>query len=279
MRQTALIIFVLCFAPSAFAQDFRATNVLGRRFPAGHNVIELDVPDELDGRRFFIVWVTEGGQQAGVWHVARSGRHCYEVRHRPEWKGQVQAVAITLDGVAGRVRAPTFRDEIDMFLEPERITPGTVNALIGHTLFTWRWEVIVLLIAPGGALLLFLRKKRMAPALVWGFLIAWGVMDLRAVYDHAATVFEAESHHLDAPPLTRARVFADRAGEMIGTATWSHEPLVGVVNSYVRYRLAEHPLVAVDASPPSTFLITQQPKEGQVVYQYANYCLVRRGGP
>ncbi len=226
-----------------------------------------------------ITWVTSAGQRGGVWHVTRSGRHCYEVRHRPEWEGQIEAVAITLDGVAGRVKAPTLRDEVDMFLAPERITPSTVNALIGHTLFVWRWEVIVLLIAMGGGLFLFLRKARMALALVWGFLIAWGVMDLRAVYDHAATVFEMEAHHPDAPPLTRAKVFADRAEAMIGGATWSHEPLTGVVNSYVRYRLAEHPLVAIDASPPSTFLITQQPKEGRLVYRYANYCLVRRGGP
>lgn len=271
------MLLAFCLGPRASAQELRATNVLSRSFDSGGNVVELDVPEGLDGKGFGIVWVAADGTRGGTWHVARGGRHCYEVRDHPEWEGRIQLVAVTLDGVPGRTRRPTFRDELDIFLDPNRIRPSTVNFLAGHTLFGRRWEALLLALTFGAGVVLTVCRRQTTTSLVWSFMIAWGAMDLRSTWDHLAAVLEVEARNLDLPPLMSARPFVDRAAEIVGGDTWSVEPLTGVVQSYVRYRLAEKPFVPLEAAAKSVFLITQQPGEGQLVYQLGEFRLLRRG--
>ena len=206
----------LCLVAAAFAQDVRVSNVLGKHFPAHGRVIELELPDEMDGAWFIIGWIKADGQQVGMRRVGRAGRHCYDMRRNPDWQGQIQAVAVNLTGVRGRVKEPAFLDEIDMFWEPEWITPSVVNVLTGHTLFSRSWEVILLLVF--GLVVVFFRwkKRSMALCVVLGFGFVWGVMDLRNVYDHGVVVCKTEKYRLAMPPLAEAKVFADRASEIIG---------------------------------------------------------------
>jgi hypothetical protein len=167
-----------------------------------------------------------------------------------------------------------------MFWEPEWITPSTVNVLTGRLLFFRSWNVVLLLIL-GASTLFFagFRKKPMVLSLILGFLFSWGVMDLRAVYDRAVAVYEVESHRLEMPPLGNVKKFSDRASEIIGGATWRHEPLKGVYDSFLKYRLAEHPYAPPGSGLPAQYLITQTPKDGRVLWQYADYCLVSKGQP
>lgn len=277
--RVGIATIALCLATAAYAQDVRVSNVLGRHFPAQGRVIELELPDEMDGVWFIIGWIRADGQQVGMRQVGRGGRRCYDLRRNPDWQGQIQAVAISLTGVRGRVKEPAFLDEIDMFREPEWITPSVVNVLTGHALFSRSWEVILLLVSGLAALFFRWKKRPGALCAVLGFGVAWGLMDLRNMYDHGAVLCKAEKHRLAMPPLTEAKVFADRASEAIGGATWSPGTLRGVSGNFIKYRLAEQPCVPPGAGPSARYVVTQTPEEGAILLQHMNYYLIRKDRP
>src|SRR5687768_1368502 len=114
----SLVTATLCLPMAASAQNVTAY-LLANNFSAQDTVIELDVPADTDGTSFRIFWNTENGQHSRV-AFARAGTHSYEMRHQPQWRGHIRMVAITLR-VPGRLKKPTLSDEIDLFLEPERI--------------------------------------------------------------------------------------------------------------------------------------------------------------
>src|SRR5207248_2284912 len=100
-------------------------------------------------------------------------------------------------------------DEIDMFLEPERITASTVNAITGHTLFGVRWQIVLLIIFVVSAFcVVAVKKQQLAIALVWGFAISWACMDARSIYDDATIVLKGHRP-------TGVEMFSDRAAEII----------------------------------------------------------------
>jgi hypothetical protein len=278
------VLFVVLAAAALFlpatahAQDVSATP-LAINFSGRGNVLELDFPENAPDLPFFIVWNSADGSQYNAMARARGGRHCYELRNRADWVGNVQAVGITVPNVPGRIKKPTFSDEIDMFFEPEPIAPTTVNFLLGHRLFTWPLNAFLLLILFLSALF-FAKLKRMpaVPSLALSFLVSWVVMDLRTVYDHAVTVNKMETYKPGLFPLTGLNVFADRASGMIGRETWGHD-LEGIFGTFVTYRLAEHRFMPAGSSKPPAFWITRNPADGQVVWQYANYFLLKKNRP
>src|SRR5437867_1442890 len=196
--------------------------IVATSFIAEGKVLELDMPVEMDGARFSIAVENSRSEGSINLVVARAGRHCYEMRHIPEWHGAMKYVAMTpLEGVKGRLKEPTFSDQIDMFLEPERITPSTSNLLIQHRLFARSWTMYLFLIFMASAI--FFRtvlKKRSVPALVMGFLTAWVLMDLRVLFDHAVIVYKEEKFHQVMPPLNGMKSCSDRASAIIGGAAW-----------------------------------------------------------
>ena len=275
-----LTAVALCLPVAARAQAQEVVP-LATDFEANGKVLELDVSSSADGTRFLIVWLDAAGEQFTHTRVVRAGRHSYEMRHLPGWHGFLRAVAITLPEASGRVQVPTISDEIDMFLEPERLTPSTVNVLKGHTLFAWSWDGFLLLVLLASALCFAaFKRKRALTSLVLGFVVSWGVMDLRAIYDHAVIVYKAERYEQGMDPLTEANGFADRASEeMTGPETWSHELLDPLVSSLIRYRLAEHEYIPSGSDRTPTFWITQDPNEREIVRQHENYYLVKANRP
>lgn len=271
-------IAIACFPVPATAQNLTAY-ALATNVSLDGVVIELDVPPNLDGVSFLIVWTTADGQLT-VDTRARAGRHSYEMRQYPRWRGSAQAVAITLPDTPGRLKKPTLSDEIDMFLEPERMAPGTVNFLAGHTLFGWSWDTFLLLTVPIAVLVFARSKKRpIILSVVFGFLVSWTLMDLRNVYDHVAVAYKMEKYDLGMFPLEGLKQFSDRASEMIGPSTWGSGQVDGIFGSYLQYRLAEHRYVPQGVAGPPDFWITRDPNEGQVLWQFANYYLVKKVRP
>jgi hypothetical protein len=251
--------------------------VIAANFAPEGKVLELDVPPEVDGMRFVIA--VENGQSRSInLVVAREGRHCYEVRHLDQWHGTVKYVAITpLPGVTGRIKEPTVADNIDMFLEPERITPSTVNLLIPHRIFAWSWTTCLLLVCLLSAGLFASKKKQLIPGLVVGFLVAWGLMDLRIMFDHAMIVYHDERFHRGMEPLTTMKVFAEKASTIIERQTWSHGPFEG--EKFLEYCLAEHPYAASRSAASPAFRITDDSAEGPVLLHHDKYYLVRKEKP
>jgi hypothetical protein len=267
---TALLLTMTAWPPAAEAQGIKAYGI-ATNFTADNKVLELTVPPESDGERFVVVW-NSGTDQSLTWQVARAGTHAYEMRHVPKWKGPVDVVATTLQ-ITGRVKEPQFSDEIDMFLAPERITAATVNGLMGHTFWGIHWEVVLLIILVISAFCIAaFKKKRLAVALVLGFVISAAVMDARATYDDAVIISKGRA-------ATGVEMFSDRAAEIIHKGTWGSAPPDAGLGSFLRYRLAEIPFVPEGSGKQPDFWITTNPNEGQVVLQFANYYLLKKTSP
>jgi hypothetical protein len=270
-RALLAILLMLTFWPmTAPAQDIKAY-AIATNFSATNKVLELTIPPELDGERFVIVWTSGGNQSLGL-RVARAGTHSYEMRHLPKWTGPIDVVATNLQ-IMGRVKEPAISDEIDMFLEPERITPSTVNSVTGHTLFAVNWHVVLLIVFLGsGVAIALFKKKRLAVGLLLGFVIAWAAMDARSIYDDAVII--AKGHRA-----TGVEMFSDRAAEIIGHGTWGSASLDAGVETFLRYRLAQTPYIPGGSLQRPDFWFTTDPNEGQVLVQFANYYLVKKTQP
>ena len=252
--------------------------VWARDFDAAGRIVELTLPPDATCTESLIAWTDAGGQAWGTRVMGRAGTHAYEMRRLPPFQGRIPALGTDTVVVRGGVEVPTWLDEADIFLGPECMLPSTVNLLRGHTLLAVRWEVWLsgLLAAVAVAAYPTVARRRAALALVTGFGIAWALLDVRASVDRAGVLRWVEHHRPAPPPLADVHRFADRAAELIGTATWSNEPLPSLPNSYLGYRLAEHPYVPLDARPPSTFVVTATPGTRDIVWSYGGYALVRR---
>jgi len=273
-----LCLFVAKFPSSAIAQD--SPYIIATNFSATGKVLELDMPLEVDGMRISIA--VENSQSQGSINlvVARAGKHCYETRHIPEWHGIMKYVAMTpLRGAVGRLKEPTFADNVDMFLEPERITPATSNLLIQHRIFARSWTMCLFVIFFVSAIFfrVFLKKPTMS-ALVLGFLVAWVLLDLRIMFDHAIIFYSEERFHKGMPPLTDIKLFSDRAAGIIGRSTWGHGSLDGY-EKFLEYRLAEHPYAISGSDRQPVFWVTQDPAEGSIIIQHGKYYLVKKDKP
>lgn len=270
---TCLLTFWLCFSVKAFADD--TAYVIARDFAADGKVLELNVPREVDGVRFFFVFQNANSDPHVEFAVAREGIHCYETRYLPDWNGPMKLVGVSLRDVTGRVKEPTLADNIDMFFEPDRITPSTINLLSEHRVAGYSWTATLLLVFAAGAIFFRTYRKQSLPvALVVSFVVAWAVMDLRIVIDHADTVYKQETLHRGMPSFDDAGLFADQAGDMIDGQTWSLGS-VQVGANLVKYRLAEHPYAPPGSVLSPSVLITGEPS-GQVLLHYREYYLVKR---
>lgn len=273
---TCVLTFWLCFAVKAFADD--TAYVIARDFTADGKVLELDVPRELDGVRFYYVFQDPNSELHVALAVAREGTHCYETRHLPDWHGPIKVVAVGLKGLSGRVKEPSLTDNVDMFFEPDRMTPSTVNHVNEHRIAAHSWTIALLLVfAASTAFFRTYGKKAFSVAAVLGFVAASVLMDIRIIIDHAAIVYKTETLHNGMPPLTDAMHFADQAANIIDGQTWSVGSLDVGVNLF-KYRLAEHPY-APPGSPITPSISIIAIPTGQVLLHRGSYYLVKKDTP
>ena len=262
-----LLIIFSSFLNTAFAET---RYPIATNFSADGKVLELDVPPALDGERFPVVIENDHSETSITLYVARVGRHSYEMRHLPDWHGTVKYVGIIdVAGIEGRVKEPTLADNVDMFLEPERITPSTINLLLQHHVFGWSWTMCLLLILAASSIFFGLvRRKPPITALVLGFLVAWSLMELRIVFDHASIVYREETLHRGMRPLTEVKQFADRASPVIDGMmwTWGHKP-TGGPEKYLDYRFAEHPYAVAGSGRVPALWVTEDSATSQILLQ------------
>ncbi len=269
------LLFVSLLSLASSAQRAAAQSIqayaIATNFSATDKVLELTVPPELDGERFGIVW-NSGSDQSLILRVARAGTHAYEMRHLPKWGGSISVVATTLQ-ITGRIIEPGLSDEVDMFLEPERITPSTVNGVMGHTFFGVTWGVVLLVIFVGSGLFIAVfKKKRVAISMIFGFVVAWAAMDVRSAYDDAVIIAKGNRPR-------GVEMFSDRAAEIIDHGRWGSASLDSGIETFLRYRLAEAPYVPDGPAQHPDFWFTTNSNDGQVLVQFANYYLVKKTQP
>jgi hypothetical protein len=237
-------------------------------------VVELDFPEKDAGMYFYAVYLVAAGQ-GNIPMQARAGRHCYEMRNLDRWEGPVRLVGITVPNIPGRLKKPTFSDEIDMYLQPALITPSTVNVVDNHGLFGWPENIFLAVLAFLSASgFLLLKKTKVTQSAVLGFLVAWGAMSLHRVYGHIGVVSTMETHKPGLFGITSLTEFVDRAYGLIGNETWEDD-LDGFYRSYLHYRLAQQQYVPKNSGSAAAFRITRNPEGGRILLQNAEYYLVK----
>lgn len=277
-KLSIFVMLVVLWMPCPAHAQNSTINRVGAGFDGSDHVIQLNFPESWDGRGFVIVWKTLRGQfTRGAY--AREGLHAYEMRDMPEWNHHVEMMGISAADISGQAIVPAFSDELDMWMAPEPVTIATVNFISGHTLFGWSWTLYLLAAIPLLAVaFVVIGKKPIASALVLGFLVAWGAMDLRAVYDHGMVVSRTSRYivgHGGVFPLSGTKVFADFASRIMGPATWSDDG-IGLTNGdYIRYRFADRPYASPASERVPQYRITLDPRDDPPAFQYGGYYLVK----
>ena len=275
MRIAFAIVCALLSLPAGLRAEEVQMYPIATNFSGEGLVLELDFPQNDAGIPFYVLYLTDAGQRDFPMQ-ARAGRHCYEMRNRDHWEGSVRLVGITVPNVPGRLKKPTLSDEIDMYLQPDMITPSTVNVVENYLFFGWPENIFVVFLALLSAFLFWrLKKTGAAPSAVLGFLVAWSAVSLHRVYEHIAVASTMETHNPGMFALTGLSEFADHASGLIGNETWEDD-LDGLYHSYLHYRLAERQYVQKDSdSSAAAFRITRNPAGGQILWRNADYYLVK----
>jgi hypothetical protein len=231
-------------------------NVIARDISINDKVVRLKLPAE--GIRFKILWTTLDGKKWEKTHVARKGNHAYEMRGHPGWKGNAQMVAVkNFRNISGEVKKPAFGDEIDIYLAPEQMIATTINFLHGHTLLGYSWNIILILLMVFSAIALYYCKgKKLLVSLLFGFIIAWGIMDMRTMFDHFAIVNNIEDNQ-SVNRIKHLKTSCEILSEKIGTGKWTQEGLPWPHTNVVAYALAEHQYVPYHHNSKFDFLIVQ----------------------
>lgn len=270
------VAFWALFLPlHASAQQMEA-KAIAEDFVANDTVLELTVPKDYEGVSLFVVWDPERDLAKPIF--ARAGTHAYEMRNAPGWQGRIRALGITAPNITGRVKTPTFADEIDIFFEPRRFTVTSVNFLQEQTFLAIRLTVWSFGILALTTLILLIRRKRLPHAAAIAFLFSLAIVVARSIYDDVAVVSNTETYMSEMHgvfPLAGAKAFSENVAARIGRSSWGKGKIEGVFGSYVRYRLAEHTFVPAGSEERPTFWITRDPAEGTPIYQESNFYLMK----
>jgi hypothetical protein len=280
MTLLRLLLVAACFlsAGALSAQE-------GKLHPLASNVVldgmivVLDAPEKWDhdSETVDVVWDSPEGRRFLFADFARAGRHGYDPRAQPSWRGSAAWVSAN---TTGAFKFPSLADEWDIFMAPERWRPTTVNALRGHRFFACSWDVLLLLVLVAAALAFyFVARCAPAVALLGGFALAWVALDLRTMTDHFFIVSALEEQRRPLPILTEAKAFSDRAAEVIGPGSWALDHTLSahpLAAHYFGYAFAEHRYVPI---AQADYLVALEPAQGAMVWQHGPYRLLKRDAP
>ena len=225
------------------------------------DVLRLNLPQ--GGMKFDVIWAGEDGRQWIKRFMSRRGRHFYEMRDHPEWRGAAKGLILTeFEGVNIEVVKPSFKDEIAIFLEPEQWVPSTINYLYGHTFRGWPWQTILLVVTSVLTAVLCFLKRNMAFSLFLGFVIAWGAMDARSVFDHYFIVEEVETNAL-VSLIDDVDGWVKLNTDELAKRTWTHTGLSYPFLHLIQYYLAECRYLPYGSESQGSLLVTMQ--EGNLV--------------
>ena len=276
-------LFYWCFFFFPAHAQVTLSNILAQNINAEGAIVEIDLPMHLDQAVYVLIgWQTAEGKQTFMPQIAKGGKHIYDLRDHPLWQGQLKIVAININQVPGTVRPATLYDELNIFLSPEPLIPATINMLFPNTLFRQSWFNILLGLLVLSAIFFYLTlNKGVMVSIVLGFLVAWGAMDLRKMYDHWKIAESMESQKLTVPKVLHdLKIFLNEADRIIGNKIWKTEEL-GVLHLHLaEYTLADRKYALREPSQiPADFIITPTPKNREIVWKSGGYYLVKGTDP
>lgn len=275
----ALILLALIGLATGLVQaNPTPIKVLARDVDLDDVVLVAKVTDCKQSPVISVVIVDKSKKSTVCFFPAREGEHAYDLRGKVQ--GRVLLVGTPDQNLEATLRQPTAEEELDVFLAPQPLEPGTVNSLAEHKLMGVPWERFLLLLFAGVAIIVYFLTQRIPLAVFLGFCAAWVVMDLRTVWDHAAIVRSREEHPDSLLGLENAIAFMQEAAPVIGEGSWTADETLSqrdVARNYViGYGFADRRYVPLHSDTPADFLVTSDPGRGEVVVSRKPLYLVRR---
>jgi hypothetical protein len=272
-RKSCFLFMWICFLFFSGMFSSNAEDVeIGRRITEiEHKVIRLTVPFKQSNRqvmaKFF--WENAGRHYvSGRWLPLREGRHAYEIRTHSDLKSSVPFVMLALDegmksaGLEGEIVQPSLGDELDIFLKPQQVLPYTAQGLEEHALFGMTWNNwIGFLFAASLILFCFFLRKSFFIALFLAFWIAWGAVDLRAMFDHLGIIrtTQKDGYWMDAA-FSQIQADLQKPLDEMGDKTWaldeSWDTEYPIYKPIINYMFAEKKFIPHEREKDADFLFS-----------------------
>lgn len=257
LLRSGFVLTVLLFGAGALpghAQPVRIANDV----VLDGNVLDIEAP--LAGTRFFVYWESPDRIRYRTLEITHGGSAPYDMRKYPVWKDKASAVFLEgLGEVRTSIRKPDLAEEWGIFMAPEPWTMSTVNALLGHTLFSFPWENLLALVFLISTAVFFSFHRRWFLSVILGFLVAWSFLYVTTVADEAGFLRYAGKTR---PVLLIGKTkewFAGTVADRVKGGKWSGGQLSDFRGYIARYELAEVPFSAApDGTDRSWRIVIRQ---------------------
>ena len=273
-----LVIISFCWSIKGFTQTI-STPLLKDFIPNGR-VIELTFAPEYEGLYFMLATYNGPNDTAFKGFFARSGTHCYELRDLDNWNGKINFLVtdqpINYFKNIQLIR-PSFINELDLFLAPDRLTPKTINLLGDITLFSYPFSYALVTVFVFNFICIWLIQKKgiFLPLLISG-LITFFLMDIRMIIKHWQDYQTTEKTYPYLDTVASPLPFLEKAKPILKEGTWTFRDKFKVeyYKLFIKYKLADIPFVI--HLKKDTYIITEKPKPNQkILCQKNGFFLVK----
>jgi len=247
-------------------------------------LLEFETPASLDGLPLRVAYAPPTGPVYSVVVTARAGNHVYDLRHLPGWvqvrdPRQVRVHGAWLAGSrAVRLKRPTLRDELDVLLATQRLSPILVNDLSRRSLGGRSLEEVLVGVWVVCATVLFLLSRKLGRSVLQAVAIVLVLTELVSLVDHVSLVRSHEGRLLKMPVWGDILEFASESEARIAGSSWTSVGIDGVTRSMIHYRLAESRYVPPGATTPPDYVLRDRPGAGELVLALPGIAYLERAG-
>jgi len=274
----SLFLLLLIAAYPSYSQQPNVNHLLASNFTTVGNVIEITTPPDWVSQQVLIGWKrSDQVTYAQMFYVPR-GTSAVHLSKYNAWSGNIEVVATTDNRLSAQVVPKSWSHNIEFFLSPNQLTPGSINFDLGYTIGNTPFSHILFGLFALISLVVFgIRRKEFLLSLLIGFLIVWGMLDARQIKNHMDQISLFQSNNNQLTPFEGFDNFYDSCDTMIGDETWRLQPLSGVWNSYAKYRLAEKTYAPVNKKTgrEPSLLVTPKPNKRKPLITNQGVSLVR----
>ncbi|MFQ5559072.1 MAG: hypothetical protein ACE5FU_00605 [Nitrospinota bacterium] len=261
-RPRAVFVFALLFFSGGYFPGVEANRmgrVLAENVSLDSKVLFLDTRQI--GKLFTVGWIDIDGRAWEKKHISRKGRHGYEMRGHPGWKGEALSVSVMgIDFLSGSVAVPRFDGEMDILWAPEPWLRSSVNALWGHTFFGFSLERVLLFLMGFVAVSIFIVKRRVkTPAfcLLCGFVASMVCVEILSTSGHIGTARSIDEN--ESMRQTKGLgEFSKKLATRIGDDFWGYENLPSIAAINIAYGLAEKKFAPASALGLPRYVISYE---------------------
>lgn len=273
MANFSLLIFL--FLVNILPAQVQLNHILLQNVNVDNKVLKIDYKSATTATQIILGWSSSNGQQSFYLLDINPGYNSFDLSFHPGWIGTLPIVVTNNPNISAELKEVGLFDRINIFLNPNYINPTTINFAAPYSFAGIEFRYVLLSAAFLISIILLLLKFDWPYALFIGFIIAVVLLNIRQFKNEIAIFnkFETQANSID--PFIEIQTFTQHIPAIIQGESWSKDELSGVLNSYVKYHLAEYKYVNRKDAKANDYVITNNPGQSTIIYQYSNFYLIR----